>query len=182
MEKTKSLQDYICLSLTRCKKLGFFVPNSIAEGVMDWCIGSEQIAAAKISTDTINGKCKVIFKTGNGESHTQDIALAWRPSNLGVNGYYYFVCPETGRNCRNLYFVNGRFVSRFAFKCLYRQQQESRSERKSPFRQLAKLCEIDDLLHDKYRRYEYKGKPTPYARKVKKMIAKANKFGILSNI
>lgn len=182
MGKTMALQEYICLSLTRCKDLGYFVPNAVAEGVMDWYIGSDQIAAAKLKTDTINGSCEIVFKTENGERLTQNIALAWRPSNLGVGGYYYFICPGTGRNCRKLYFVNGRFVSRFAFKALYKQQRESRTARKSPLRQLAKLCECEDIINDKFRRYEYRGKPTPYARKIKKMIAKVQNLDILSNI
>ena len=179
-----TIQDYLRLNLTRCKALGYFVPNATAEGVITWAQGSDVIASVRFTTDTVNHRCTIAYSTADGEQVTQTVWLRWRSSNLdkGVTwekgrGFYYFVCPVTGRSCRNLYLVNGRFVSRFAFKALYETQTESHSQRDNPlFKTLDAWDKLEQLERQKYRRYTYRGKPTPYARRVDRLLRKAERL------
>lgn len=176
MALTTTIQDYLRLSLTRCKDLGYFVPNATAEGVITWTSAGERIAAVRFKTDTVNNRCTISYRT-DGEDVTQKVWLRWCCSNLNRGGYYYFVCPVTGRSCRNLYLVNGRFVSRFAFKALYETQAESHSQRGNPlFKTLDAWDKLEKLERQKYRRYTYRGKPTPYARRVERLFRKAERL------
>ena len=176
-----TIQDYLRLNLTRCKALGYFVPNATAEGVITWAQGSDVIASVRFTTDTVNHRCTIAYSTADGEQVTQTVRLRWRSSNLdkGVNtwekgrGYYYFVCPVTGRSCRNLYLVNGRFVSRHAFPHLYEQQTLSRSRRTDVFRFLTYADKVEQLEQQPRRKYTYRGKPTPFARKVERLNRRA---------
>ena len=180
-----TINDCLCLSLTRCKELGYFAPNATAEGVITWSWNGRKYAAVRFMTDTVNHRCGIAYKTNDGEEIQQFIQLRWRPSNLSKpdnlntdkGGYYYFVCPSTGRACRKLYLINGRFVSRFAFRHIYEQQKKSRNQRESPLMEtLAVWDELERLQQQKYRRYTYKGKPTPFARKVERLARKADKM------
>lgn len=94
------------------------------------------------------------------------IGLEGVTSNLGRGIVWFFVCPVSGKRCRKLYFLNGRFRSRHAFpSAMYRSQVEPRSER--GFRRLLTLhgtlktpkivWDDHDPMH--FRRY-YRGKPT----------------------
>lgn len=176
-----TIQDYLRLNLTRCKALGYFVPNATAEGVITWAQGSDVIASVRFTTDTVNHRCTIAYSTADGEQVTQTVRLRWRSSNLdkGVNtwekgrGYYYFVCPVTGRSCRNLYLVNGRFVSRHAFPHLYEQQTLSRSRRTDVLRFLTYADKVEQLEQQPRRKYTYRGKPTPFARKVERLNRRA---------
>lgn len=175
------IQDYLRLSLTRCKALGYFVPNATAEGVITWAQGSDVIASVRFTTDTVNHRCTIAYRKADGEQVTQTVWLRWRSSNLDqgestggkVRGYFYFVCPVTGRSCRNLYLVNGRFVSRHAFPHLYEQQTLSRSRRTDVFRFLTYADKVEQLEQQPRRKYTYRGKPTPFARKVERLNRRA---------
>lgn len=181
MAQSTNIQDCLTLSLTKCKQMGYFAPNATAEGVLTWTSGGEVIAAVRFRTDTTNHRCTIEYRTADGEDVTQTVLLRWRSSNLdkGVTswvkgrGYYYFVCPVTGRSCRKLYLVNGRFVSRFAFKHIYEQQTLSRNRRNDVFRFLLYADKVEQLEQQPRRKYTYRGKPTPFARKVERLNRRA---------
>lgn len=181
LHRKPTIQDYLRLSLTRCKALGYFVPNATAEGVLTWGQGSDVIASVRFTTDTVNHRCTIAYRKADGEQVTQTVWLRWRSSNLDKNvntwertrGYYYFVCPVTGRSCRNLYLVNGRFVSRHAFPNLYEQQTLSRKRRTDVFRFLTYADKVEQLEQQPRRKYTYRGKPTPFARKVERLNRRA---------
>ena len=171
-----TLDEYLTLSLTRCKALGFFAPNTVQEGRINWKTSDgEQVGAILFTTDTVNHTCTLHY-SHNGNEVKETVRLRWRSSNLdqGVTwekgrGFYYFVCPVTGRSCRKLYLVNGRFVSRHAFKALYEQQVYSRSRRNDIFRFLDYADKLEKLEQQPRRKYTYRGKPTPFARKVERL-------------
>lgn len=173
MSQAITIQDCLALSLTRCKEMGYFVPNATAEGVLTWTSGGEKIAAVRLTTDTTNNRCTIAYRTADGEDVTQTVWLRWRPSNLNRGGYYYFVCPVTGCSCRKLYLVNGRFVSRQAFTHIYEQQALSRSRRNDVFRFLSYSEKVEQLEQQPRRKYTYRGKPTPFARKVERLNRRA---------
>lgn len=181
MSQSTNIQDCIALSLTKCKGMGYFAPNATAEGVLTWTSGGEVVAAVRFTTDTTNHRCTIAYRTADGEDVTQTVLLRWRSSNLDKDvtswakgrGYYYFVCPVTGRSCRKLYFVNGRFVSRYAFKHIYAIQRLSHSRRNDVFRFLSYADKVEQLERQPRRKYTYRGKPTPFARKVERLNRRA---------
>ena len=145
------LEDCLCLSLTACKKMGYFVPNADASGVIKW--GTREKVAASIGFET---------------NLRAEITLRYKQSNLKAGtGFYYFVCPVTGLSCRKLYLVNGRFVSRMAFRPLYRQQAENYRNPIIQYYEHARKCE-DILFNSHHRRRTYRGKQTPWGRKYEK--------------
>jgi hypothetical protein len=96
--------------------------------------------------------------------------LRWCNSNLNRGGYYYFICPITEKACRKLYLVNGGFISREAFKPLYEKQTQSHNRRNDVLLKAAELIlQLERLEELKYRRYLYRGKPTPYGEKIKRL-------------
>lgn len=163
------LEDCLCLSLTACKKMGYFVPNADASGVIKW--GTREKVAASIGFETnLLGVVPYAVLTYNykGNPVRTEITLRYKQSNLKAGtGFYYFVCPVTGLSCRKLYLVNGRFVSRMAFRPLYRQQAENYRNPIIQYYEHARKCE-DILFNSHHRRRTYRGKQTPWGRKYEK--------------
>lgn len=169
------IEDYLILSVTACKRLGYFIPKAKASGVVRWTRERDgntvEIASIQFETN-LTGTVPYAVLTYNykGTPVRTEITLRFRPSNLNNGtGYYYFVCPVTGLSCRNLYLVNGKFVSRVAFRPLYKTQAERVSSRNGSFAFLRAFGDYEDLLHAKYRRLTYRGRPTPYGRRVERM-------------
>lgn len=172
-----TIDDYIRLTVKDCKRLGFFVPNADTTNVVRWTQGNNVVASVQFGTNLTGAVPFAVlnYKYKNEPVHTE-LTLRFRPSNLKEGtGYYYFVCPVTGLSCRNLYLVNGRFVSRLAFRPLYRTQAETRvAKSNGSLAVLRALTDYEDLATAKYRRLTYRGKPTPYGRKVAKLEARYN--------
>lgn len=183
MRHNPTIDEYLTLNITTCKKLGYFQPNTVQEGSVLWTNGGEVVAGIKLRTDTINHVCTLSY-VWNGTQVEDTVRLRWRSSNLDTGvisweigrGFYYFVCPVTGRSCRNLYLVNGRFVSRYAFKALYKQQTLSRHRRADVFRFMDAADKVERLARQRYRKRTYRGKPTPYALRLERLNDKAVKW------
>lgn len=176
---TKTIERYICLSVTDCKRLGYFAPNAVASGVVSWTQGETQVAAVVFTTNTQGAAPYATLRyTYRGQQVETSLTLRYKPSNLNNGaGYYYFVCPVTGLSCRKLYLVEGKFVGRQAFRPLYAAQTESRRERTGLYAFLRKEARLEDMTAEPYRRYTYRGKPTPFARRVDKLASRLDVFG-----
>lgn len=169
------IEEYLRLRVTDCKRLGFFKPNEDTENVVTWTQGKATIATIHLQTNlTGTVPYAVLSYTYRGVPVQTEMTLRYVPSNLkDGTGYYYFVCPVTGLSCRNLYLVNGRFVSRVAFRPLYRKQAETRPAKSNgSLAVLRAIADYEDAATAKYRRLTYKGKLTPYGRKVAKKEAR----------
>ena len=167
-----TIQDYIRLSVKDCKRLGYFKEKHYCKGSVKWTQRGNVVASICFVTD-LRGVVPyaVLGYDYKGETVRTEITLRFKPSNLNNGtGFYYFVCPVTGLSCRNLYLVDGRFVSRQAFRPLYPKQVEGERARKknAALNTLRALGEYHDLLNEKNRRLTYNGKATPYGRKVEK--------------
>ena len=169
------IEDYLILSVTACKRLGYFIPKAKASGVVRWTRERDgntvEIASIQFETN-LTGTVPYAVLTYNykGTPVRAEITLRFRPSNLNNGtGYYYFVCPVTGLSCRKLYLVNGRFVGRMAFRPLYSQQAESHTQRGLSVFTLRALGAYEEMRIKPYRRLTFRGKLTPYGRKVEKL-------------
>lgn len=173
---TRTIEDYLRLTVGDLRRAGYLKANGTFEGVLRWTRRGEQVAATNlrvhISTDVAYMALAYDYK---GATVNTEITLRFKPSNLNNGaGYYYFVCPVTGLSCRNLYLYNGRFVSRAAFRPLYRKQTETHSRRVGYIALIDTFAKYDELQAQKYRRLTYRGKPTPWGRKVAKLGAKCD--------
>lgn len=174
------IDEYKSLNISTLKRAGFLepVPDGKARAgvvtVSDYWGHTAQIqVAAKVT-----GKENVIAVayTHGGELMAYKIELQFTPSNLpthGNTGYYYFICPATAERCRKLYLVNGTFVSRKAFKALYFWQSLSHATRTL---QTAGAMLPDLIRHEigspYHRKKTYRGKLTPYGKKVARWAGK----------
>ena len=181
-----TIDRYLCLTVKDCKRLGFLAPNAICSGKIEWKRNGSVVASVGFGSKTTGVPVVRFSYEYNGQTVTYDVALRWKRSNLNPDssdGYYYFVCPVTGALCRNLYLVDGRFVGRRAFKPLYEVQTYSRKTRREtqPWRD---FMAVDTLAFAKYRREYYRGRITPYGRKVEKLAHRlrlyeaAERYGI----
>lgn len=167
-----TIDYYLTLSIKDCRQMGFLAPDSVKSGTVNWLTSGRKVASVAFMTDTRQNVASLSFLY-DGEPVSETIVLSFQRSNLKGcgRGYYYFVCPVTGRRCRKLYLVNGRFVSRSAFRPLYASQVLSKRQRNSSAtKRLDLLVAFDRCQRQRFRRETYKGKPTPYGRKVGKLL------------
>ena len=54
-----------------------------------------------------------------GRDYEQTFLIVYKPSNLGIGEIPFFVCPETGRCFRKLFFVYDEWRSRYTFEHTY---------------------------------------------------------------
>ena len=97
----------------------------------------------------------------DGKNRIQRAALQYEPSNLGLNPIPYFVCPYTGRRCRNIYTDGKVFISRWGFNHTYSQRNRSKK-----WRELDKILRSTKEPERKYRKTHYRNKITPYGKKL----------------
>jgi len=177
-----TIEDYLTLTVKDCKRMGYFVPNAKATGVIKWSRNGNRVAEIGFGTNLTGIPVAVLSYTYNGQPIDATISLRFHHSNLTPNasdtthGYYYFVCPVTGRSCRKLYLVDGHFVSRHALTVPYAKQNESRYQRSGMLAYISAMHELEELTAQKYRRYTYRGKLTPYGRKVERLERKHERF------
>lgn len=169
-----TLDDFLCLSVADCKRLGFLRPNDTKTGAIEWRRNGGIVASVGFATKTTGVPLARFSYEVNGTPVTYDVPLRWKRSNLNPaseNGYYYFVCPATGRLCRKLYLHDGRFVSRHALGgVLYETQTKPKSWRPDGENgEYLALLEYYRLTDQRYRRETYNGRLTPYGRKIYKI-------------
>ena len=161
----KTINEYLTLTTSELRRLGFIkATRSRTTGAMRWTNNGQETASIQICVDTEVLPTVFLWYSYNGKPVQEKIRLMFYHSNLnpeGNAGYYYFVCPKTGKQCRKLYIVNGRFVSRSAFRPLYAQQLRSKKQRREA--RLTDLILKQDKIADEARRPKafYRGKPTP---------------------
>lgn len=177
-----TLDEYKCLSISALKRAGYLEPTEQGKAragvvtVSDYYGHTAQIQVAAMVND--ERQVIAVAYTYGGEPMAYKIALQYVPSNLpthGNTGYYYFVCPATGNRCRKLYLYGGSFVSQKAFKAPNFWQTLSKGTR--TFAAPSARVMLPDLIrhemgNPKHRKETYRGKPTPYGRKLAKWKAK----------
>lgn len=174
------ISDYLFLSVKDCKRLGFFKPGTRKRGTIKWQSCGEVVAAISFKTD-LRGEVPLAVAeySYQGAAVRQEIALRFYPSNLVEGaGFYRFLCPETGVACDSLYLVEGRFISRQAFRPLYPSQAVGVAARResAPLDAFAALAAVRDMKEAPHRKRVYQGKPTRYARKVEMLERRAHRY------
>lgn len=101
-----------------------------------------------------------------GQQKERHIAIETAQSNLGLNPVRYFVCPHTHKRCRKLYTDWRDFYSRYAFPHTYSQRNYSHR-----WREDVKVIDYMRFVEKDFkgRKEYYRGKLTPFGRKVRSM-------------
>lgn len=164
------ITDYICLDISKLRKWGYLTAapdTAFKTGLITYNITGFQLAICVRLSDE-----KIILNYSYGGAIRKYVVwLRFVPSNLpgkDGTGFYYFLCPGTGCQCRKLYLVNGEFVSRRAFRALYPQQAYSKTERACGYylEQWLKIEQLESV--GKWKKRHYRGNPTPYQRQLRK--------------
>lgn len=121
----------------------------------------------RVCTEVIDGEYTISIYSiefnwkYDGRQYQQNIGIEYASSNLGLGEVAYFRCPYTGRNCRKLYTDGQHLLSRWAFKHTYEKCNRSKHHR-----EWMKFFELDEMYYQPYRKEYYRGKLTPYGRKI----------------
>lgn len=160
-------------------KCGYFKTKYKATGSTGWT--SKKTRDLDIDITVImekDNECVILsYLDFYNEAVEQVIYLESKPSNLGKGLIWFFVCPFTGATCRNLIFVNNRFMHRSNLvNAMYGTQAESKYWRKM-FQLQPNIPTTEKILNEPnkkhYKKY-YKGKMTKRYKKYLSTIQKWN--------
>jgi hypothetical protein len=135
----------------------------------EYCSGKIELAGVtyhiKAEATEYAEIASLLFEWENdGRKHRQRILIVYEPSNLGISAVPYFLCPVTYHKCRKLYTDGNVIVSRFAFSHTYSQRNKSHK-----WRELDKyLNYLEKEPTKKNGKTEYRGKLTPYGKRIVK--------------
>jgi len=167
--EAKTIEDLLTLTITDLTRLGLLRRGETHGGGIEWKRNGTRIGSIYVVTDCTREVAKIrLIYDHNGNTSDYTTLLRFKLSNLGNGGYYYFTCPVTGRSCRKLYLVGGRFISRYAFTAVYAKQRWSKKERADVLNGLLNWQEYERLKQQRHRKPYYRGKLTPYGKQLQK--------------
>lgn len=160
------LNDCLSISINLLKRRGLLVPGKRQVGFLQWERGGQVINSIGIeiyvSAEDQEGFMHLEYIAGGMAKHpTFDLIAV--PSNLGVGLVWYFICPETGKQCRKLHLIGSNFMHRTAAKgCYYEKQIKSRKQRElqQGFDALFGTDVIFEQMNSKHFKRYYRGKNT----------------------
>lgn len=161
-------------------KCGYFKRNCKVTGFTGWTSNKTKGLDIQITVIMQEDKERVILNYNDFSNRPieQLIYLHSKPSNLGKGLIWFFICPFTGATCRNLIFINNRFMHRSnLINGMYSIQAESKYWRKmfqlQPNIPTTKL--IIDEPNKKYYKKFYNGKITKRYKKYVETLQKWNR-------
>lgn len=166
--------DCKSISISFLKQHGYLQPGRCQGGTITW--SRNGVVTSRIRCNVYmhdnSGSVELSYSKA-GKNISYFIQLATRKSNLGKGLMWFFVCPDTAKYCRKLYFLNDRFVHREAVKgCFYEKQLYSHKTRN-----LIKLYDMhfieERVYTNQYKKYfkpTYAGKPTKKMLKMQKQL------------
>lgn len=175
------LIDYIdTLSITKIKEWGH-LDNIGKTSTITWSRRGVVRASINITTlMTDQLYIQLSYKYGDSEIVKYKVAVTYVDSNLGNGQIPYFICPQTGKKCRNLYSTEKYFLHRDAISNgMYESQTESKKMRlftrvMGPY---YKIDKVSEELNSKHFKNNYRGKPTKrYINLNKKLAAVDHNF------
>ena len=160
-------------------KMGYLKLNHRIEGYTGWVSNKTMDLDIRINSIMEEGDERVIlnYYDFNSEKVEQVIYLTSKPSNLGNGSVWFFICPFSGKRCRNLIFINNRFMHRSnLLNAMYSKQVESKYWRKM-FQLQSNIPETERILNEPrskhYKKY-YNGKITKRFKKYLETLKKWN--------
>lgn len=169
------------ISIKNLKKWGYFKMNTLRKGDITWSRDGVETSSIGIeATMRENGDCEIrLIYSCNNINHNYSIALESITANIGKGKVWFFICPVTGKRCRKLHLINGKFKHRSALPSgMYSTQTQSKK-----WRQIEKAygCYFSsdryyEEIYSKHFKKTYNGKPTKRYKKLKREIEKSESF------
>lgn len=175
-----TVEDCLYLSIKKLKEWNYLNYFGTKTGTINWSRNGVKHSSIGILVTNDGFKTFIVLDYNyNGEPMNFTVKIISKPSNLGKGEVFYFVCPNTKKQCRKLYLHNGYFLHREAFNGLmYSKQLESKKNR-----DLCKIFEAcylsDDVYEERYKKYfktHYNGKETKRFKRLNNKIQIADKF------
>jgi hypothetical protein len=160
-------------------KLGYFKENYKTVGSTGWTSNKSKDLDIDITVimQTDFERVVLSYNDFNNEPTEQTIYLTSKKSNLGKGFVWFFVCPFTGKTCRNLIFINNRFMHRSNLtNAMYCIQAESKYWRKL-FQLQPNIPTTEKILNEPFKKHYkkyYKGKMTKRYKKYLSTLQKWN--------
>ena len=153
------------VSMAGLKRLGYLRPNAIVRGSYRWTRRGKPSGWIDVTVNLPERFMQLDYRVNGGELISYRVRLECLPAHFG--GFnWYFICPATGKRCRNLYGIGLYFLSRFAYpSAMYSSQTESKHTREM-LRAFRCLDLQSDFLSKRHARTTYKGKLTKRYRRV----------------
>jgi hypothetical protein len=146
-------------------KYGYLNTNCKITGATGWTSNKSKDLDIYITAIMQRGNERIIlnYYDFSNEPVQQTIFLISKPSNLGKGLIWFFICSYNGATCRNLIFVNNRFMHRSNLaNAMYSTQAESKYWRKM-FQLMPNIPTTQKILNEpnkKYYKKFYKGQIT----------------------
>jgi hypothetical protein len=152
------------ISISKLKEWGYLKPETWKSGEINWSRNGEKTASIWVTVNIQDSDSYIILDyKSNGTPISYMVKLTSVPSNIGKGAVWYFICPKTGKRCRNLYLVGGYFYHRSAFQgCMYEKQTYSHKNRDlcQMFEKAFGSDKVYEQLYSKGFKKNYAGKPT----------------------
>lgn len=169
------------ISTSKLLQWGYLKMNTRKRGTITWSrngVETSSIGIEIIMQETEVSELRLIY-TCQDVKYNYGILLEPVPSNIGDGKVWYFICPFTGKRCRKLHLINGKFKHRSSLPGgMYSTQTKSKK-----WRQIEKVygCYFDSERHyeeiySKYFKKTYNGKLTKRYKKLLIKIEKAERF------
>ena len=105
--------EVLTISITKLKKLGFLELGQRKRGTLTWSTNGSKTGAIDIAVFTdLRDPYIYLDYLFRGKPVNYHVNLVSVPSNIGKGKVWYFLCPHTGKRCRKLYSVGGKFLHR----------------------------------------------------------------------
>jgi hypothetical protein len=178
------LNECDTVSVTSLIKWGYLKPGKIHQGTITWSRNGNKLGCIDIAVNTISENPYLELNYCYRQNPVKyRVELVSIPSNIGRGRVWYFLCPATGKRCRNLYRVGAKFLHREAHAgpgCMYETQTYS-SRNRFLVRQYDRVFGRDKLhehMYKKHSRTHYAGKPTKRYLNLLKKVEQANGISI----
>lgn len=172
----KRIESVTSISIKDLKRMGLLVDGEIHAGNVSTYRKKIKVGSFAVLVDVHSSVPYVAFAyTLNDRNISFTVFLEKVSSNLGKGHYYYFICPITGKQCRNLYLStsNGRFVHRSQIEG-YIYETQAESKKWSKYRRTYSLLYLQrnalEELNKKYGKNTYKGIGTKRYKRLIKII------------
>ncbi len=169
------------ISISKLIEWNYLKENSHKQGVISWSNRYNEVTSRINIEVNVNQQYVNLSYTSNETVYNYNVDLVTVPSNLGKGKIWYFICAYTGKRCRILHLIDGKFLHRSALKSgMYSKQTSSKK-----WRQIERVYgsyfdseKYYKQLYKKHFKKFYNGKPTKRYLKLLREINKAEKISV----
>jgi len=146
------------------KRLGYLRPGAIVRGSYSWTRGGKPFGWIDVPVNLPERFMQLDYRA-NDKPISYRVRLERLPAHFG--GFnWYFICPATGKRCRNLYGIGEYFLSRFAYPSAMCSSQTESKRTREMLRAFRCFDLQSDFLSKRHARTTYKGNLTKRYRRI----------------